>query len=154
MCEIYSDYISSAYILMVPMIGKIRDNAGRRAVLKTLKVHTGRLTHLVMPLAIQISYEILTSLHRLLLPAWWCCHSWCHPRTRVVWWSRTHSHRFTMNLYINAHNHWDSKVSEDFHRSCSSYSFSWLIVMPIFFNSLFDSPNSGKKRIRQASVSE
>ena len=48
----------SAYILMVPMIGKIRDNAGRRAVLKTLKVHTGRLAHLVMPLAIQISYKL------------------------------------------------------------------------------------------------
>jgi len=49
------------YILVVPMIGKIRDDAGGRTVLKALKVHTGRLSHLVMPLAIQISHELLTS---------------------------------------------------------------------------------------------
>lgn len=99
---------STPYILVVPMIGKIRDNAGRRTVLKALEVDTRRLSYLVMPLAIRISYELLTSLHHPLLLVCWCCQSWCRHRTRVVWWSKTHSHRFTMNPYINAHNHWDS----------------------------------------------
>ena len=57
--------IVAPYILMVPMIGKISDNPGWRAVLKALKVHTGGLSHLIRPFAIRISnIELLTSLHR------------------------------------------------------------------------------------------
>jgi hypothetical protein len=51
----------ASYILVVPMIGKICDDAGRRTVLKALEVDTRRLSYLVMPLAIRISYELLTS---------------------------------------------------------------------------------------------
>jgi hypothetical protein len=57
------------YILVVPIIGKIRDDAGGRTILNTLEVHTGWLSHLIMPLAIRISHELLTSYHLLLLLA-------------------------------------------------------------------------------------